>query len=392
VREQATKLLQKMTSNPAAHFHSDQYESIFELVENRRKMLVVQKTGWGKSAVYFIATKLLRQQGKGPSIIISPLIALMRNQIESARRVGLEIATINSSLSREERTFNENRIINQQVDAIILAPEQLANEKLVNNVLSAVLSNTGLFVIDEAHCISDWGHDFRPDYRRIVRIIQFMPANMPILATTATANNRVVADIQSQIGSDMTTYRGELMRESLHLQNIPQLNKAQRLAWLLQTLPELEHTGIIYAKTTRDCDLVADWLKKNGIDARAYYGDVAGDERIALEDDLINNRLKALVATSALGMGFDKPDIGFVIHFQAPGNVIEYYQQVGRAGRGIDNAHGVLMLGEEDEQIQGFFIRNAFPSEDDVLQVLDALEQTDGLKKAQIEPHMLERQ
>jgi|TARA_B110000211_G_scaffold188973_1_gene215065 ATP-dependent DNA helicase RecQ len=243
VREQATKLLQKMTSNPAAHFHSDQYESIFELVENRRKMLVVQKTGWGKSAVYFIATKLLRQQGKGPSIIISPLIALMRNQIESARRVGLEIATINSSLSREERTFNENRIINQQVDAIILAPEQLANEKLVNNVLSAVLSNTGLFVIDEAHCISDWGHDFRPDYRRIVRIIQFMPANMPILATTATANNRVVADIQSQIGSDMTTYRGELMRESLHLQNIPQLNKAQRLAWLLQTLPELEHTG-----------------------------------------------------------------------------------------------------------------------------------------------------
>lgn len=387
MREQATKFLQEMTGNPSAQFHADQYESIYELVEHSRKMLVVQKTGWGKSAVYFIATKLLRQQGRGPSIIISPLIALMRNQIESASKLGLEIATINSSLSKEERSLNEKKITDGRVDAVILAPEQLANENLVNNVLGELLSNTGLFVIDEAHCISDWGHDFRPDYRRLVRIIQFMPANLPILATTATANDRVVADIQSQIGSDMTTLRGELMRKSLHLQNIPQLNKAQRLAWLLQALPELEYTGIIYAKTVRDCELVADWLQKNGIDARAYYGDMAGDKRIQLEDDLINNRLKALVATSALGMGFDKPDIGFVIHFQAPGNVIEYYQQVGRAGRGIDDAHAVLMLGEEDEKIQSFFIQKAFPSEEEVQQVLDALEQADGLKKNQIEPH-----
>ncbi len=387
MQERAINLLQETTSNPAAQFHADQYESISELVENRKKMLVVQKTGWGKSAVYFIATKLLREQGKGPAIIISPLIALMRNQIESASRLGLEVVTINSSLSSDERTINENKIINQQVDAIILSPEQLANENLVTNVLSTVLSNTGLFVIDEAHCISDWGHDFRPDYRRIVRIIQFMPANMPILATTATANNRVVEDIQSQIGTNMTTFRGELMRESLHLQNIPLLNKAQRLAWLAKTLPGLPHTGIVYAKTVRDCETVADWLQSKGIDARAYHSDVAGDERKLLEDDLVHNRLKALVATSALGMGFDKPDIGFVIHFQAPGNVIEYYQQVGRAGRGIDDAHGVLMLGEEDEKIQSFFIRNAFPSEKDVQQVLSVLEEAEGLKKNQIEPH-----
>lgn len=387
MKERAESLLREMTGNPSAYFHSDQYESIHELVQNRKKMLVVQKTGWGKSAVYFIATKILREQKNGPSIIISPLIALMRNQIDSAARLGLNVVSINSSLSQYERQVNEQKIIAKQVDAIIISPEQLANENLINNVLSHVLSNIGMFVIDEAHCISDWGHDFRPDYRRIVRIIQFMPDNMPILATTATANNRVVEDIQSQIGSAMVTKRGELMRQSLRLQNIPQLHKPQRLAWLATIIPQLEHTGIVYAKTVRDCDLVADWLRANGVDARAYHGDVVASERIALEEALIHNKLKVLVATSALGMGFDKPDIGFVIHFQVPGNVIEYYQQVGRAGRGIDNAHGVLMLGEEDEKIQGYFIRNAFPDEDNVMQVLDALEREDGLKKTEIERH-----
>ncbi len=386
IKQQALAYLREMTRNPEAEFHQHQYEAISELVENRKKMLVVQKTGWGKSAVYFIAAKLLRQQGRGPSIIISPLIALMRNQIDSAKRLDLEIVTINSSLSADERSANENKIISQQVDAIIISPEQLANENLVSSVLSHVLSNTGLFVVDEAHCISDWGHDFRPDYRRIVRIIQHMPDNMPILATTATANDRVVADIQTQIGSGMVTLRGELMRSSLHLQNIPQLPKAHRLAWLSETLPKLENSGIVYAKTTRDCDLVADWLQSNGIDAQAYHSDLDASTRIQLESDLINNRLKALVSTSALGMGFDKPDVGFVIHFQAPGNVIEYYQQVGRAGRGIENAHGVLMLGEEDERIQQYFINNAFPSESQVQEVLTALEEADGLKKAQIEP------
>lgn len=385
MKDMALDLLREMTRDPSASFHADQYESIHELVHNRNKLLVVQKTGWGKSAVYFIATKLLRQQGKGPTIIISPLIALMRNQIDSASRLGLRVVTINSSLSQQEREANENAILSQQADAIIISPEQLANEQLVNNVLTNVLSNTGLFVVDEAHCISDWGHDFRPDYRRIVRIIQFMPANMPILATTATANNRVVADIQTQIGSGMATMRGELMRESLHLQNIPLMQKPQRLAWLAKILPNLPLTGIVYAKTVRDCDLVADWLKANGIDARAYHGAIGGEERKTLEDDLIHNRLKVLVATSALGMGFDKPDIGFVIHFQAPGNVIEYYQQVGRAGRGIGEARGVLMLGKEDERIQSYFIQNAFPTEDEVGQVLAALESEDGLKEAELE-------
>lgn len=387
MEELALNLLREMTKNPHANFHTDQYEAIFELAQNKKKLLVVQKTGWGKSAVYFITAKILRQQGKGPSIIISPLIALMRNQVESAARLGLNVVTINSSLSQDERTANEGDILNGLVDAIIISPEQLANTGFVNKVLAPVLSNVGLFVVDEAHCISDWGHDFRPDYRRIVRILQNMPANMPILATTATANNRVVEDIQSQIGTGMLTLRGKLTRKSLHLQNMPMLTKTQRLAWLALNLPGMPGTGIVYAKTVRDCELVADWLCEHGVNAKAYHGDVRPHERIGLEKDLINNRIKVLVSTSALGMGFDKPDIGFVIHFQAPGNVIEYYQQVGRAGRGIDSAYGVLMLGEEDERIQSFFIRNAFPSEGDVNQVLSALDDHEGLKKSQIEQY-----
>ncbi|SMG63506.1 ATP-dependent DNA helicase, RecQ family [methanotrophic bacterial endosymbiont of Bathymodiolus sp.] len=356
MKQLALDYLREMTGNVNANFHSDQWESIEELVIQKDKVLVVQKTGWGKSAVYFISTKILRSQGAGLSIIISPLISLMRNQIESAARLGLNVITINSSLSQTERTANESQILIGQVDAVIISPEQLANDTFVENVLQHVLSQVGLFVVDEAHCISDWGHDFRPDYRRIVRILQFMPSNIPVLATTATANNRVVDDIKQQLGDQLKIRRGSLLRESLQLQNIVLPNKTERLTWLTQALLMIEGTGIIYAKTTKDCDTVAQWLQAKGIDARAYYGGVNSDERKQLEKDLIRNRLKALVATSALGMGFDKPDISFVIHYQAPGNVIEYYQQVGRAGRGIEHAIGILMFGHEDERIQSFFV------------------------------------
>ncbi|HKM15152.1 MAG TPA: DEAD/DEAH box helicase [Marinospirillum sp.] len=223
MQNKARQCLQQMTNNPLASFHDGQYESINKLVTNSSKMLVVQKTGWGKSAVYFISTILLREQGKGPTIIISPLIALMRNQVISAAKLGLNVITINSSLDKTERQYNEQQIIQQKADAIIISPEQLGNDWFVQNVLSKVLSNIGLFVVDEAHCISDWGHDFRPDYQRIVGIIQAMPKNLPVLATTATANDRVINDIQVQIGSEMKTLRGALMRESLRLQTLPQM-------------------------------------------------------------------------------------------------------------------------------------------------------------------------
>ncbi len=387
MKQAALDYLREMTGNNQATFHNDQWESIEELVVQKDKVLVVQKTGWGKSAVYFISTKILRQQGSGLSIIISPLISLMRNQIESAAKLGLNVVTINSSLSAVERAANESQILAGHADAVIISPEQLANDKFVENVLQHVLSQVGLFVVDEAHCISDWGHDFRPDYRRIVRILQFMPSNIPVLATTATANNRVVEDIKLQLGGQLKIRRGALLREALQLQNVMFPNKTERLAWLSQALLVIEGPGIIYAKTTKDCETVSQWLQSKGIDARAYYGSVNSDERKQLEEDLIHNRLKALVATSALGMGFDKPDISFVIHYQAPGNVIEYYQQVGRAGRGIDHAVGILMFGNEDERIQRFFIDNAFPCEADVSELLTLLASHDGLKEADIEKY-----
>ena len=385
MKDQALALLREMTGNPAAQFHDDQYQAISQLLEHQAKLLVVQKTGWGKSAVYFIATKLLRLRGKGPTIIISPLIALMRNQIERARQLGLEIVSINSSQSREENAEARSQISRQNVDAVIISPEQLANDYVLENVLSHIFSNIGLFVVDEAHCISDWGHDFRPDYRRIVRVLQFMPANMPILATTATANDRVIKDINQQLGRELQIMRGDLKRHSLYLQNVPVSSKAERMAWLAEVIPQLEGTGIIYVKTIRDCDLLADWLNNNGIEAASYSGIANNDQRISLEKALLENGMKVLVATSALGMGFDKPDLGFVIHFQLPGSIIEYYQQVGRAGRGIDHAYGVLMDGEESQQIQSYFIQNAFPKEEEIQELLTALEINDGLTMQGIE-------
>ena len=387
IEQQALAHLRSMTNNATTQFHDGQLEAIVELAQNNRQMLVVQKTGWGKSAVYFIATKLLVDQERGPSIIISPLIALMRNQIQSAARLGVRVVTVNSSLSKAERAANEAKIADRQVDAIIIAPEQLANDYFVQNVLSNILSSVSLFVVDEAHCISDWGHDFRPDYRRIVRILQAMPKNLPVLATTATANNRVVNDIQSQLGNQILISRGELTREALHLHNLPLMPKAQRLAWLVMALNQIEGTGIIYAKTVRDCELVADWLASNNINARAYSGDSKSDDRIMLENALLDNQVKALVATSALGMGFDKPDISFVIHFQSPGNVVEYYQQVGRAGRGIDDAYGILMQGEEDERIQDYFINRAFPTQVEIDDLLHVIANEEGLKKTELEKH-----
>ncbi|MPW36347.1 ATP-dependent DNA helicase RecQ [Vibrio sp. B1Z05] len=385
---QGLSLLQQMTGSEHATFHDDQWEAISELVEKQSQLLVVQRTGWGKSAVYFIATKLRRMQGNGPSIIISPLLSLIRNQIDSAAKLGLNVVSYNSSMDRDEKASAERQILNHSVDAILIAPEQLGDTKFGQEILPQIVGNIGLFVVDEAHCISDWGHDFRPDYGRIVRAIQFMPRNMPVLATTATANNRVVTDIQSQLGEKLKVFRGSLMRSSLNLQNVHVRSKSARLAWLAENLPKLQGSGIIYCKTTKDANIVAEFLQSLHINAHAYHSDIDGDNKPRLEQTLQNNQIKALVATSALGMGFDKPDLAFVIHFQAPGNIVEYYQQVGRAGRGIDNALGILMVGEDDARIQQYFIQNAFPKEEQIDSFLQLIEQHDGIKLAELEKHM----
>lgn len=385
MKNKALALLREMTGNPSAEFHDGQLEAILELVNNHSQLLVVQKTGWGKSAVYFIATKLLRMQGRGPAIIISPLIALMRNQIERATQLDLNVVTVNSDQSKEERDFAKGQIVHGDVDAVIISPEQLAEGSYLGDALNRILYNVSLFVVDEAHCISDWGHDFRPDYRRIVRILKQMLKNVPVLATTATANDRVVTDIVHQLGDSLKVIRGDLKRDSLYLQNIPSTNRATRMAWLAKYIPQLKGSGIVYVKTIRDAELLAEWLKSKGINAFCYHGGSDSRERVEIENDLLHNRLKVLVSTSALGMGFDKPDLGFVIHFQMPSSVIEYYQQVGRAGRAIEHAYGILMNGPESDRIQKFFIESAFPNEDEIEQLLGALELHDGLTKNELE-------
>ena len=390
MREQALSFLRETLGLPDADFRPGQWESI-EALLNLKKLLVVQRTGWGKSMVYFLATRLLRDRGAGVTLLISPLLSLMRNQLEAASQLNLNAVTINST-NQSDWDDVERRLAANDVDVLLISPERLGNDKFRANVLSSLSSNVGLFVVDEAHCISDWGHDFRPDYLRIVRIIESLPSNVPVLATTATANDRVVADVVSQLG-DIELQRGPLMRESLKLQNIEMLSPSARLAWMADNIPKFAGSGIVYTLTKRDASRVAQWLKLKGIDAEAYHADVKSEEessrREALEQKLINNELKVLVATVALGMGFDKPDIGFVIHYQRPSSVVHYYQQVGRAGRAIDQAFGILLHGEEDDQIANFFIRSAFPPQSRVAAILEALlESDDGLSVPQLQSHL----
>ncbi|OCQ99369.1 ATP-dependent DNA helicase RecG [Nostoc sp. MBR 210] len=385
MKEQTLSFLRQALNKPTANFRPGQWESIQELVEKRSHLLVIQRTGWGKSLVYFLATRLLRDQGAGCSILISPLLALMRNQIAAAQRIGVKAATINSS-NQEEWELVKIKLLAGEVDILLISPERLANDEFRENILLPISQRIGLFVVDEAHCISDWGHDFRPDYQRIVRILQALPQNIPVLATTATANNRVVDDIINQLGANLQVRRGDLTRESLRLQNIYLPSPAKRMAWLAENLPNLPGSGIIYTLTVRDANRVANWLTIQGINVKAYHGDLESESRITLEDELLNNQIKALVATTALGMGFDKPDLGFVIHYQRPGSVVHYYQQVGRAGRAVDAAYGVLLSGDEDDEITNYFINTAFPPQIHTQQVLDALNQaTEGLSVPQLE-------
>jgi ATP-dependent DNA helicase RecQ len=343
-----------------ATFRPGQLEAIRAIAVDRRRALVVQRTGWGKSAVYFIATRVLRDQGAGPTLLVSPLLALMRNQILMAARIGIRAETINSSNPEDWERIQEE-LVAGTVDLLLVSPERLANEDFRRDVLPLLTRGSGLLVIDEAHCISDWGHDFRPDYRQLVRVIDLLPDGVPVLCTTATANDRVIADIAEQLGADLVTLRGPLDRESLALSVVDLPSAADRMAWLAAVIPTLPGSGIVYALTIADTHRVAGFLRSRAIQAEAYSGETAAEERPPLEEALLANKLKLLVATSALGMGFDKPDLGFVIHYQSPGSPIAYYQQVGRAGRALEHAPAVLMRGREDRDIQDFFIATAFP-------------------------------
>lgn len=389
LRAEAERALRAIVGRADASLREDQWTAIEALVVDRRRALVVERTGWGKSAVYFVATALLRARGAGPTVIVSPLLALMRDQIAAAARAGIRAVTINSANVTEWADVQE-AIAAGQVDALLCSPERLNNPGFRQDVLPRLAEDAGLVVVDEAHCISDWGHDFRPDYRRIRDLLAGLPPGTGVLATTATANARVTADVADQLsraGEDVLVLRGGLDRPSLHLGVVRLPDPASRLAWLAENLPGLAATGsgIVYCLTVAAAEDVAQALRAAGHDARAYTGRTESAEREALESDLKANRLTALVATSALGMGFDKPDLGFVVHLGAPPSPIAYYQQVGRAGRAVERAVVVLLPGEEDRAIWDYFGSLAFPGERDVRAVLRALADGTTMSTAALE-------
>ncbi len=376
VRADAERHLRALVGRDDAVLRDDQWAAIEALVVERRRSLVVQRTGWGKSAVYFVATLLLRAEGAGPTVIVSPLLALMRNQIAAAERAGIRAVTINST-NIEQWEEIQTAVRAGEVDVLLVSPERLNNPGFRDEVLPRLAATCGLLVVDEAHCISDWGHDFRPDYRRIRTLLAELPAGIPVLATTATANARVSADVAEQLAtadgsSDALVLRGSLDRESLRLGVVRLVTPEQRLAWLADHLAEQPGSGIVYCLTVAATHQVADYLRSRGHDVAAYSGQTEPTERLALEERLASGRVKALVATSALGMGFDAT-LGFVVNLGAPQSPVAYYQQVGRAGRGTDSASVVLLPQQEDKDIWAYFASLAFPREDQVRHTLRVL-------------------
>ncbi|NNH53708.1 RecQ family ATP-dependent DNA helicase [Promicromonospora citrea] len=392
MREEAEAALRELVGREDARLREDQWTAIEALAAFRRRALVVQRTGWGKSAVYFVATRLLRARGAGPTVIVSPLLALMRDQIAAAARAGIRAVTINSANMTEWDEVHA-AIARGEVDVLLCSPERLNNPGFRDEVLPRLAADAGLVVVDEAHCISDWGHDFRPDYRRIRTLLADLPSGIPVLATTATANERVTQDVAEQlavhadgtVAQDVLVLRGALDRESLHLAVLELGDQPTRVAWLAEALQDIEGSGIVYCLTVSAAEQVAEQLRGYGLAVAAYTGRTEPAQREQLEADLKNNDVKALVATSALGMGFDKPDLAFVVHLGAPSSPIAYYQQVGRAGRGVDQALVVLLPGAEDKAIWDWFGEQGFPAEGQVRVTLDALQRGGTMSTAALE-------
>lgn len=362
----------ELLAGPDAILRPDQLEAIEALVANRRHVLVVQRTGWGKSAVYWIAAQLLRERGEGPTLVVSPLLALMRDQVSAATRMGLAAQTVNSSnIESWSEIFSD--LSSGAIDVLLISPERLNNHEFRRTVLPQLASSLGMLVIDEAHCISDWGHDFRPDYRRLASVIAELGDSVPVLATTATANERVSVDIAQQIGTDTLTLRGTLDRESLALAVVHLDSAAERMAWLAEELEATTGSGIVYCLTVAEAERVAGYLAQEGISAESYTGATEVGRREHIESLLANNEVRCVVATSALGMGYDKGDLAFVVHLGSPSSPISYYQQVGRAGRAIDSARATLLPSATDIDIWRYFDSTAFPAQEVVESVLAAL-------------------
>ncbi len=402
-------------AGPDAMARADQLAAVEALVDDRVNVLVVQATGWGKSAVYWAATSALRAQGHGPTLIVSPLLALMRDQVSAATAAGLTAATINST-NPDDWDAVLSKLSAGSVDVLLVSPERLANPRFAA-LLPGMIASAGLIVIDEAHCISDWGFDFRPDYQRLAKKLVHVTATAssemgcsssgstpiqplaarprPVLATTATANHRVTVDVAAQLGDNTRTFRGSLARSSLRLAVVPGLGALERYAWVADALSTFEGSGIVYALTVAETERLAGFLTSQGFNVAAYSGQLDSSERERVEDRLRNNDLKAVVATSALGMGYDKPDLAFCIHVGSPSSPVAYYQQVGRAGRALDQALAVLLPAETDERIWEYFATAGVPDEARVATILAALgdgpmsvvalESTTGIRRGRLE-------
>jgi ATP-dependent DNA helicase RecQ len=375
IADEALAILRELTGRPDAVFREGQDAAVSALVERSQRALVVQRTGWGKSAVYFVSTALLRRRGKGPTLLVSPLLALMRDQVAAAARAGIRAVEI-SSANMTEWDDIAARLAADDVDVLLVSPERLTNPRFREEQLPGLVARCGLVVVDEAHCVSDWGHDFRPDYRRIRDLLSTLPGGTPVLATTATANERVVADVAEQLGAggvEVTTVRGPLSRDSLRLGVLRLPSDRARLAWLSAHVGDLPGSGIVYTLTVAAAEETAALLRDAGHEVRAYTGRLDDADRKDAEEALRNNEVKALVATSALGMGFDKPDLGFVVHLGAPSSPVSYYQQVGRAGRAVEHADVLLLPGPEDLAIWQWFATSSMPREDHAAAVLTAM-------------------
>jgi len=377
--EVAARVITAM-AGPDARLRDDQATAVGALCADGARVLVVQATGWGKSAVYWAATAVRRSEGAGPTLVVSPLLSLMRDQVAAAARAGLTAATLNSS-NIDEWSSVEDDLRGGRLDVLLVSPERLANPGFGRRVLDGLAGRLGLLVIDEAHAVSDWGHDFRPDYRRVADVLQRLNPATPVLATTATANERVTADVAQQLGDATLVLRGQLARRSLELSVVPSLSPLERYAWVVDHLPRLPGSGIVYALTVADAERLAAAVQEvhgDAVPVAAYTGQLDADRRHALEDALRDNRLKALVATSALGMGYDKPDLGFVVHVGAPPSPVSYYQQVGRAGRAIEHAHAVLLPSDADSGVWEYFATSTIPVPEQVRSVLDVLDRSSG--------------
>jgi ATP-dependent DNA helicase RecQ len=370
-----------------ARLRDDQTSAVAALCQDGARVLVVQATGWGKSAVYWAATAIRRAEGYGPTLVVSPLLSLMRDQVAAAARAGLRAATLNSS-NIETWQSTEAALLAGEVDVLLVSPERLANPGFGARVLDSLAGRLGLLVIDEAHAVSDWGHDFRPDYRRVSDVLRRLNPSTPVLATTATANARVTEDVAAQLGESTLVLRGALARASLELSVVSRLSPLERYAWVVDHLPRLAGSGIVYTLTVADAERLTGAAREvhgDAVPVAAYTGQLESSRREELEDALRRNELKALVATSALGMGYDKPDLGFVVHVGAPPSPVSYYQQVGRAGRAISHAHAVLLPSDSDSGVWEYFATATIPVPEQVERALAVLSHTEPLGVAAIE-------